>query len=139
MKKGRSKKVNTTGKKLTPEMRAKVVKFVEENLPLLILIAEEQAERKGILIQFKNGKPTGWLEDLIAVGVYGICRGALAWQQKIIEQRPVSNFESELRQAARVRVKHLAGRINKFPDLLEDTSFRDGLDIPDTSDHDEIV
>ena len=128
MKKGSSKRVNTTGKKLTPEMRARVVNFVEENLPLLILIAEEQAERRGIPIQFKNGKPTGWLEDLIAVGVYGICRGALAWQQKIIEQRPVSNFESELRQAARVRVKHLAGRIKKFPELLEDWMDKSAID-----------
>ena len=116
----KSIKVDTRGKVLCEEMREKVEQFILENKPLLIMIAKENAHRYDIPIQYSNNRPADWYEDLIAVGIYGICRGALAWQQKEIEGRDLSNFQSELRQAARVRVRHLAEKLNKYWSLIDD-------------------
>ena len=113
-------KVNTKGKVLCDEMREKVEQFIMENKPLLILIAKENAHRYDIPIQYANNNPADWYEDLIAVGIYGVCRGALAWQQKEIEGRDLSNFQGELRQAARVRIRHLAEKLNKYWSLIDD-------------------
>ena len=73
-------KINTKGKVLCDEMREKVEQFIMENKPLLILIAKENAHRYDIPIQYANNNPTDWYQDLIAVGIYGMYRGALAWQ-----------------------------------------------------------
>ena len=113
-------KVNTKGKVLCDEMREKVEQFILENKPLLILIAKENAHRYDIPIQYANNNPADWYEDLIAVGIYGMCRGALAWQQKEIEGREPSNFQGELKQAARVRIRHLAKKLNKYWSLIDD-------------------
>ena len=113
-------KVNTKGKVLCDEMREKVEQFIMENKPLLILIAKENAHRYDIPIQYANNNPADWYEDLIAVGIYGMCRGALAWQQKEIEGRELSNFQGELKQAARVRIRHLAKKLNKYWSLIDD-------------------
>ena len=113
-------KVNTKGKVLCDEMREKVEQFIMENKPLLIMIAKENAHRYDIPIQYANNNPADWYEDLIAVGIYGVCRGALAWQQKEIEGRNLSNFQGELKQAARVRVRHLAEKLNKYWSLIDD-------------------
>ena len=113
-------KVNTKGKVLCDEMREKVEQFILENKPLLILIAKENAHRYDIPIQYANNNPADWYEDLIAVGIYGMCRGALAWQQKEIEGRELSNFQGELKQAARVRIRHLAKKLNKYWSLIDD-------------------
>ena len=113
-------KVNTKGKVLCDEMREKVEQFIMENKPLLILIAKENAHRYDIPIQYANNNPADWYEDLIAVGIYGVCRGALAWQQKEIEGRELSNFQGELKQAARVRIRHLAKKLNKYWSLIDD-------------------
>ena len=91
-----------------------------ENKPLLIMIAKENAHRYDIPIQYANNNPADWYEDLIAVGIYGVCRGALAWQQKEIEGRELSNFQGELKQAARVRIRHLAEKLNKYWSLIDD-------------------
>lgn len=114
------KKIRTEGKTLTPEMAAIVAKFVDENMGLFVTMAKEWAKRYNISPEYVNGKPNGLLADLIAVAVYGVCRGALAYQEKEKEKRPPGNFEGELRQAARIRVKQLAKKINKFPALIED-------------------
>ena len=113
-------KVNTKGKVLCDEMREKVEQFIMENKPLLILIAKENAHRYDIPIQYANNNPADWYEDLIAVGIYGMCRGALVWQQKEIEGRELSNFQGELKQAARVRIRHLAKKLNKYWSLIDD-------------------
>ena len=113
-------KVNTKGKVLCDEMREKVEQFILENKPLLIMIAKENAHRYDIPIQYANNNPADWYEDLIAVGIYGMCRGALAWQQKEIEGRELSNFQGELKQAARVRIRHLAQKLNKYWSLIDD-------------------
>lgn len=113
-------KVNTKGKVLCDEMREKVEQFILENKPLLIMIAKENAHRYDIPIQYANNNPADWYEDLIAVGIYGVCRGALAWQQKEIEGRDLSNFQGELKQAARVRIRHLAEKLNKYWSLIDD-------------------
>ena len=89
-------KVNTKGKILCDEMREKVEQFILENKPLLIMIAKENAHRYDIPIQYANNNPADWYEDLISVGIYGMCRGALAWQQKEIEGRELSNIQGEL-------------------------------------------
>jgi len=116
----KSIKVNTQGKILCDEMREKVEQFIMENKPLLIMIAKENAHRYDIPIQYANNNPADWYEDLIAVGIYGVCRGALAWQQKEIEGRELSNFQGELKQAARVCVRHLAEKLNKYWSLIDD-------------------
>ena len=113
-------KVNTNGKVLCDEMREKVEQFILENKPLLIMIAKENAHRYDIPIQYANNNPADWYEDLIAVGIYGVCRGALAWQQKEIEGRELSNFQGELKQAARVRIRQLAEKLNKYWSLIDD-------------------
>ena len=97
-----------------------VAEFVDENMGLFVIIAKEWAKRYDIPVHFVNGRPNGLLEDLISVAIYGCCRGGLAWQEKVKDKRPVTNFEGELRQASRVRVKHLAKMINKFPSLYDD-------------------
>ena len=116
----KSIKVNTKGKVLCDEMREKVEQFIMENKPLLIMIAKENAHRYDIPIQYANNNPADWYEDLIAVGIYGVCRGALAWQQKEIEGRELTNFQGELKQAARVRIRHLAEKLNKYWSLIDD-------------------
>ena len=108
------KKVNTNGKWLKEPMREKLEEAVERHLPLIVLIAKEQAGRYGISEEFNNGRPKGWFADLISAGIYGMCRGALAWQQKEIEGLRTTDFDGELKQAARVRVKQMAKRINRF-------------------------
>ena len=108
------KKVNTNGKWLKEPMRGKLEEAVERHLPLIVLIAKEQAGRYGIPEEFDNGRPEGWFADLVSAGVYGMCRGALAWQQKEIEALKTTDFDGELRQAARVRVKQMAKSINRF-------------------------
>ena len=72
----KSIKVNTKGKVLCDEMREKVEQFILENKPLLIMIAKENAHRYDIPIKYANNSPADWYEDLIAVGIYGVCRGA---------------------------------------------------------------
>ena len=47
-------------------------------------------------------------------GAYGMCRGALAWQQKEIEGLKTTIFDGELKQAARVRVKQMARKIYRY-------------------------
>ena len=116
----KSIKVNTKGKVLCDEMREKVEQFILENKPLLIMIAKENAHRYDIPIQYADNNPVDWYEDLIAVGIYGMCRGALAWQQKEIEGRKLTNFQGELKQAARVRIRHLAEKLNKYWSLIDD-------------------
>ncbi|MCH8929211.1 MAG: hypothetical protein IIB39_10930 [Candidatus Marinimicrobia bacterium] len=116
----KSIKVNTKDKVLCDEMREKVEQFILENKPLLIMIAKENAHRYDIPIQYANNSPADWYEDLIAVGIYGVCRGALAWQQKEIEGRELTNFQGELKQAARVRIRHLAEKLNKYWSLIDD-------------------
>ena len=108
------KKVNTKGKQLESEMRLKLTKAVERHMPLIILIAKEQAIRYRIPIEFYDSKPNGWFADLVSAGIYGMCRGALAWQQKEIEGLRTTDFHGELKQAARVRVKQLARKISRI-------------------------
>ena len=114
------KKIRTEGKTLSPEMAEIVAEFVDENMGLFVLMAKEWAKRYNIPVHFVEGRPNGLLEDLISVAIYGCCRGGLAWQEKVKDERPVTNFEGELRQASRVRVKHLAKMIKKFPSLYDD-------------------
>ena len=114
------KKIRTEGKTLSPEMAEIVAEFVDENMGLFVIIANEWAKRYDIPVHFVNGRPNGLLEDLISVAIYGCCRGGLAWQEKVKDKRPVTNFEGELRQASRVRVKHLAKMIKKSPSLYDD-------------------
>ena len=108
------KKVNTKGRWLKEPMRGKLEEAVERNLPLIVLIAKEQAGRYGIPKEFNNGRPEGWFADLVSAGVYGMCRGALAWQQKEIEGLRLTNFDGELKQAARVRIKQLAKKLRRI-------------------------
>jgi len=108
------KKVNTKGKHLESEMQLKLTKAIEKHMPLIILIAKEQAGRYGIPEEFNKGRPEGWFADLVSAGIYGMCRGALAWQQKEIEGLRTTDFDGELKQAARVRVKHLVRKIYRF-------------------------
>jgi len=128
MKKSDQKKISTLGKRLSPEMAEIVAEFVEENMGLFVEIAKEWAKRYNIPVHFVEGRPNGLLEDLIAVAIYGCCRGGLAWQEKVKEKRHVTNFKGELRQASRVRVKHLAKMMNKFPALYEDIVKSDIID-----------
>ena len=107
------KKVNTKGKYLTLEMSVRLTEAIERHKGFLILIAKEQAEIHHIEKEFYNGRPDGWFADLISVGIYGMCRGALAWQQKEIEGKRTTDFDGELKQAARVRVKQLAKKLRK--------------------------
>ena len=95
-------------------MRGKLEEAVKRHLPLIVLIAKEQAGRYGISEEFNNGRPTGWLADLVSAGIYGMCRGALAWQQKEIEGLRTTDFDGELKQAARVRVKQMAKKIDRL-------------------------
>ena len=108
------KKVNTNGKWLKEPMRGKLEEAVERHLPLIVLIAKEQAGRYGIPEEFNNGRPEGWFADLVSAGIYGMCRGALAWQQKELEGLRTTDFDGELKQAARVRIKQLAKKIYKY-------------------------
>ena len=112
------KKVNTKGKWLKEPMRGKLEEAVERHLPLIVLIAKEQAGRYGIPEEFNNGRPEGWFADLVSAGVYGMCRGALAWQQKEMEGLRTTDFDAELKQAARVRVKQLAKSLNRYKIIL---------------------
>ena len=107
------KKVNTKGKYLTLEMSVRLTEAIERHKGFLILIAKEQAEIHYIEQEYHNGQPDGWFADLISAGIYGMCRGALAWQQKEIEGKRTTIFDGELRQAARVRVKQLAKKLRK--------------------------
>lgn len=109
-----AQKVNTKGKYLKKEMQDLLTQAVERHMGFLILIAKEQARRYGISEDYINGRPNGWFADLVNAGIYGMCRGALAWQQKEIEGLRTTNFDGEVKQAARVRVKHMAKRINRF-------------------------
>ena len=114
-----TRKVNTKGKYLHKPMQRKLCDAVERHKGFLVLISKEIAERNGIPIRFKKGRPDGWLADLHAVGVYGMTRAALAWQQKENEGLRTTDFDSELRQGARVRVRHLAGKISRYRSLNE--------------------
>ena len=105
------KKVNTKGKQLQSEMQLKLTKAIERHMPLIIFISKEQARMYRIQIEFFKGKPDGWFADLVSAGIYGMCRGALAWQQKEIEGLKTTEFDGELKQAARVRIKQLAKKI----------------------------
>ena len=80
---------------------------------LLVLFAKEQAGRYGLPIQFTDGRLIGWIADLIGSGIYGVCRGALAWEEKNNEGIKTTNLDGELRQSARVRIKHMAFKISK--------------------------
>ena len=109
-----ARKVNTTGKHLHRPMQRRLTRAVERHQGFLVVIAKQHAERNGIPIKFVNGRPAGWLADLHAAGVYGMTRAALAWQQKEREGLRTTDFNGELRQGARVRVKHLAGKISRY-------------------------
>ena len=113
------KKVNTTGKHLYKPMQRRLTRAVEAHQGFLIVIAKESAERYGIPIRFRKGRPDGWFADLHAAGVYGMARASLAWQQKEKEGLRTTDFDGELRQGARVRVKHLAGKISRYKALDE--------------------
>ena len=111
---GRSaRKVNTKGKFLYAPMQMRVAQAVERHRGFLVLIAKEQARRFSIHVRFNNGRPEGWFADLVSAGIYGMCRGALAWQQKEAEGLRTTDFDGELRQAARVRVRQMARKIRK--------------------------
>jgi len=111
--KDRSKKVNTKGKYLNEIMQIKLQESIKQHRGLLIIIALEQARRHGIPIQVEGGVAIGWLADLISAGIYGMCRGALAWQQKKIEGLKTTDYDGELKQAARVRIRQLAIKISR--------------------------
>lgn len=115
-----ARKVNTTGKRLHRPMRMRLAQAVERHQGFLIVIAREQAERHGIPVRFKGGRPADWFGDLHAAGTYGMVRAGLAWQQKKIEGLRTSDFNSELRQGARVRVKYLASKISRYRVLDEE-------------------
>jgi len=106
-------KINTKGKFLNEEMKTRLAKTILKHRGFLILIAKEQAQLHNIPIEFKNRSPIGWFADLVSAGIYGMCRGGLAWQQKKIEGLKTTTFDGELKQAARVRVKQLAVKISK--------------------------
>ena len=79
------KKVNTNGKWLKEPMRIKLEEAVEQHLPLIVLIAKEQAGRYGIPEEFNNGQPGGWFADLVSAEIYGMCRGAVAGSKRGID------------------------------------------------------
>lgn len=108
-----AKKVNTKGKALNSPMQKRLVNAVNRHRGFLIVIAKEQAKKYRIQVLFNNGIPDGWFADLVSAGIYGMCRGALVWQQKEIEGLRTTDFDGELKQAARVRVKQMAKKINK--------------------------
>ena len=110
----RVRKVNTKGKHLEREMRTKLTHAINRHMPLIVVIAKEQAKRYGIPEEFMDGKPDGWFADLVSAGIYGMCRGALAWQQKEKEGLKTTDFDGELKQAARVRIKQLAQKLSKL-------------------------
>ena len=114
-----ARKVNTTGKHLYRPMQRRLIKAVERHGGFLIVIAKEQADRYGIPIRFKKGRPEGWFADLHAAGVYGMTRASLAWQQKEREGLRTTDFDGELKQGARVRVKYLASKISRYKALDE--------------------
>ena len=114
-----ARKVNTTCKHLHKPMRRKLARAVERHQGFLVVIAKEQAERYGIPVRFKKGLPDGWFADLHAAGVYGMARASLAWQQKKREGLRTTDFNGELRQGVRVRVKHMAGKISRYKALDE--------------------
>ena len=109
-----ARKVNTTGKRLRQPMRKRLAQAVERHQGFLITIAREQSARYGIPIRFRKGRSDGWFADLHAAGTYGMVRAALAWQQKKIEGLRTTDFDGELKQGARVRVKHLASKIARY-------------------------
>ena len=114
-----ARKINTTGKRLHQPMRRRLTRAVERHQGFLIVIAKEQAERYSIPIRFRKGRPDGWFADLHAAGTYGMCRAALAWQQKKREGLRTTDFDGELKQGARVRTKYLAGKISRYKALDE--------------------
>ena len=114
-----ARKVNTTGKHLHKPMQRRLTRAVERHQGFLIVIAKEQAERFGIPIRFRKGRPDGWFADLHAAGVYGMARASLAWQQKEKEGLRTTDFDGELKQGARVRTKYLAGKISRYKALDE--------------------
>ena len=114
-----ARKVNTTGKRLRQPMRMRLAQAVERHQGFLIVIAKEQAERYGIPVRFNKGRPDGWFADLHAAGTYGMVRASLCWQQKKIEGLRTTDFDGELKQGARVRVKHLASMISRYRALNE--------------------
>lgn len=123
-----ARKVNTKGKRLHQPMKNRLTRAVKCHQGFLVLIAKEQAERYGIPIRFKNGRPDGWLADLHAAGVYGMSCASLAWQQKKIEGLRTTDFDGELKQGARVRVKFLASKISRYQvldeEILENLSYQ---------------
>ena len=108
------RKVNTKGKHLHQPMKKKLTRAIDCHQGFLMFIAKEQARRYGIPEEFNNGRPDGWFADLVSAGIYGMCRGALAWQQKEIEGLRTTDFDGEFKQAARVRVKQLAKSLNRY-------------------------
>ena len=66
------RKVSTTGKHLYMPMQRRLTRAVERHQGFLVVIAKEQAERYGIPVRFRNGRPTGWFADLHAA-VGGDC------------------------------------------------------------------
>ena len=109
-----ARKVNTAEKRLHKPMRMRLAQAVERHQGFLITIAREQSDKYGIPIRFRKGRPDGWFADLHSAGTYGMVRAALAWQQKKIEGLRTTDFDGELRQGARVRVKHLASKITRY-------------------------
>lgn len=118
----RTRKVNTKGKYLHTQMRCRLLSAFNKHQPLLLVIAKEQAYLYGITEEYFNGKPAGWFADLVNAGAYGMCRGALAWQQKEIEGLKTTIFDGELKQAARVRVKQMARKIYRYRKEFELTN-----------------
>ena len=114
-----AQKVNTKNKHLHKPMQRRLSNAVKQHQGFLVVIAKEQAERYCIPVRFKKGRPDGWFADLHAAGTYGMCRAALAWQQKEKEGLRTTNFNGELKQGARVRVKYLAGKISRYKALDE--------------------
>ena len=108
------KKVNTKGKYLHPPMQRRLAQAIERHRGFLVLIAKEQAMRNGIPVGFRNGRPDGWLADLHAAGIYGMARAALAWQEKVRQGLRTTDFNAELKQGARVRVKQMAKKVDRL-------------------------
>ncbi len=109
---GFARKVNTKGKYLHPPMQRRLAQAVERHRGFLVLIAKEQVMRNGIPVGFRNGRPDGWLADLHAAGIYGMARAALAWREKEKLGLRTTDFDGELKQGARVRVKQFSKKIS---------------------------
>ena len=60
------RKVSTTGKHLHRPMQRRLTRAVERHQGFLVVIAKEQAERFGIPVRFRKGRPDGWFADLHA-------------------------------------------------------------------------